>query len=498
MGQALTALGLGQGMGQGLGQGLGWEMMGTGGSGPGRRVWAVGAGAMVVGVGLGVGWWWWRGLWREAGRRKMRFDLAALQEVLRGERLPQMLCNVSVVDENVRAFAEVARRGGKTIRLATKSVRVPWLVWRALSVAPDVFQGLMCYSVDEAAWWVRRGVQDVLVAYPVAQLADVEQAVEVAGEQEQQRAEEGRAGGAGLCLMVDCAEHVALISRVADEAGVTVQVAIDVDASWRPLEGLVHVGAHRSPCRTVADVEALVACIEASRCVRLRGAMSYEAHVAGLPDRSPHDTPLFWALASALKAHSMRVLRAQRAAVRRVLERSCGGGHAGAAAERGPALPLLFNGGGSGSVEAAVADPSLTEVTVGSGIVQSSIFDNYQANFAQPAIAYALRVTRACDPGVVCCHGGGFVASGSHARDKQPLVAAPEHLEPFDAEGFGEVQTPLRDSARATRIGDVVLVRPAKAGEIAERFAEYLILHDDHAEIAHRVPTYRGLGLTFH
>jgi D-serine deaminase-like pyridoxal phosphate-dependent protein len=58
------------------------------------------------------------------------------------------------------------------------------------------------------------------------------------------------------------------------------------------------------------------------------------------------------------------------------------------------------------------------------------------------------------------------------------------------------VQTPFEVPMNVRlRIGDPVLVRPSKAGEIAERFEEYMCIKD--GEIAFRCKTYRGLGKTF-
>lgn len=45
------------------------------------------------------------------------------------------------------------------------------------------------------------------------------------------------------------------------------------------------------------------------------------------------------------------------------------------------------------------------------------------------------------------------------------------------------------------KLGQPVFFRPAKAGEIAERFNEYLIKQGD--KIVDRVHTYRGLGNEF-
>lgn len=61
-------------------------------------------------------------------------------------------------------------------------------------------------------------------------------------------------------------------------------------------------------------------------------------------------------------------------------------------------------------------------------------------------------------------------------------------------EGAGEVQTPLRTRAPLA-IGDIVLFRHAKAGELAERFNAYHLVRG--SEIVGTEPTYRGEGGCF-
>ncbi len=72
-------------------------------------------------------------------------------------------------------------------------------------------------------------------------------------------------------------------------------------------------------------------------------------------------------------------------------------------------------------------------------------------------------------------------------------------MKPTSGEAFGEVQTPLLvPPALRGRLqpGDPVFFRPAKAGEIAERFNEYLLKRG--TEIVGRAKTYRGLGHCFY
>jgi D-serine deaminase-like pyridoxal phosphate-dependent protein len=47
----------------------------------------------------------------------------------------------------------------------------------------------------------------------------------------------------------------------------------------------------------------------------------------------------------------------------------------------------------------------------------------------------------------------------------------------------------------SVRLGDPVFFRHAKAGELAEHFAEYLLVRG--SRIEGRVPTYRGMGKCF-
>ena len=90
-------------------------------------------------------------------------------------------------------------------------------------------------------------------------------------------------------------------------------------------------------------------------------------------------------------------------------------------------------------------------------------------------------MTRSSQPDHVTCQSGGFIASGPTEADKAPVPFLPEGLKPTRGEGFGEVQTPLLvPPALRGKLqpGDPVFFRPAKAGEIAERFQEYLLVQD--------------------
>eukprot|EP00054_Salpingoeca_dolichothecata_P018422 m.113183 g.113183 ORF g.113183 m.113183 type:complete len:216 (+) comp22866_c0_seq2:871-1518(+) len=214
--------------------------------------------------------------------------------------------------------------------------------------------------------------------------------------------------------------------------------------------------------------------------------MAYEAQISGLPDRIPFDSGISFA-ATVLKIFSRPDVISKRAAVLSFLH------------EQRHELEF-FNGGGTGSMQFTSNDASVTEVAAGSGLLQASIFDNFWANQCRSAFTFALRCTRTSQNGkIITCQSGGFIASGQIHQDKAPQLLLPTNLSTLPNEGMGEVQTPLtvaRHKDNAVRIGDPVFFRPAKAGEIAERFREYIIIDQANGSVI-RVPTYRGLQQAF-
>jgi len=157
---------------------------------------------------------------------------------------------------------------------------------------------------------------------------------------------------------------------------------------------------------------------------------------------------------------------------------------------------------GTGSLQSTLTDESVTEVAFGSGLLHARIFDLFQSKMCQPALFFALTVTRKPQPDIITCQSGGFIASGSTGPDKSPVAHIPAELKPLDGEGFGEVQTPL--SCRACpfplHVGDPVFFRSAKSGEIAEHFTEYVAFRrtGGKLEVVGQWPTYRGLGQMFY
>ncbi len=401
-------------------------------------------------------------------------DYEALAQLIRDRPLPLMLVDLESLDSNVRRLGAVAKAHGKNLRVASKSIRVPDLIRRVLEVGGEHFRGLMCFSVPEARLLAEHKFDDLLVAYPTVQRSDLDCAAAMVG------------AGTTVTLMIDCPTHVAMLADYWRDNGPAEQplrVCIDQDMSWRP--GKLHIGAQRSPVRTIDDFTELLDALLERPELRLSGVMGYEAQIAGVGDENPF-APLLNPAKKLIKQQSVKDVARKRRQVSELLVR------------RGVRLDF-FNGGGTGSIRTTAEEDWVTEVTAGSGFLQSHLFDYYASNENQPAMCFALQLTRIPQADRVTCQSGGFIASGSADADKAPVPFLPAGLRPDKVEGFGEVQTPLQvpsDLRGKLQPGAPIFFRPAKAGEIAERFNEYLLI--ENGEIRGSARTYRGLGHCFY
>jgi len=384
----------------------------------------------------------------------------ALKRLLADERLPAALVDLDAVDRNVDLLRGIAERQGKTLRIASKSIRHVGLIRRVLERGGPAFQGLMCFTAEEATALADAGLDDLLVAYPTVQRGPLT----ALGERV--------ARGATIHVVVDHPTHLSALDAAGKAAGATLSAIIELDVSARFM-GAVHLGARRSPLRTGADCVALARAAEGLPRVRIGGLMAYEGHIASLVD-----TPLH---RNFKRLVGPRVARGRAAAVT-------------ALRAAGFELPLV-NGGGTGSAHRTAAEGCVTEITAGSAFLCPHLFDGFDDLPLEPAAWFALRVCRCSDPKMVTCAGGGYVASGEAGRSRLPIPVLPEGLSLIGLEGAGEVQTPLRCRGPVPEIGDPVLFRHAKAGELAERFATYLLLRE--GELVAREPTYRGQGWCF-
>lgn len=377
---------------------------------------------------------------------------------------PLMVVDLDAFDANAADL--VRRAGGTPIRIASKSLRIPALISRAL--ASPGFRGVLGYTLAEAMWLVERGISDdVVVAYPTVDRAALLRLVE------------SPSAAARITLMVDSVDHLDVIDSVRSSKAVPVRIALDVDAGLR-VAGR-HLGPKRSPLFEPSAVLGLARQVIDRPGFQLVGVMTYEGQVAGLADDLPGQRARSFAVRR-VKALSVTQLQARRAAIATGLHELA---------------PLEFwNAGGSGSLETSSADPTVTEVTAGSGLLVPGLFDHYRAFEPRPAAFFGAPVTRRPGPGMVTVHGSGLVASGAVGPDRLPTPWAPAGLALTPLEGAGEVQTPLAgDAADRLRVGDLVWFRHAKSGELFEHTPTCHLIADD--RIVDSATTYRGHGLAF-
>ncbi|MGZ5311728.1 MAG: amino acid deaminase/aldolase [Solirubrobacterales bacterium] len=394
--------------------------------------------------------------------------LERYEEALRGTQAPFAFLDLDAVWSNA---ADMLRRAnGKPIRIATKSVRSLPVLRRLLELDRG-FQGLLTFTLPETLWLWEQGMRDLVLAYPTADTACLTRLARLTAEHPDD----------APVVMVDSVEHLDLIEQASSSFVAPIRVAIDVDLSWWPLNGLLKIGPKRSPVRKPFQAAALAREIERRRHTTLVGLMAYEGQIAGVGDNVPGKS-VNNALVRAMQSRSWRDVRERRGEI------------VGAVSE---VTELEWvNGGGTGSIELTAAEPAVSEIAAGSGFYAPLFCDHFRSFRLSPAAMFALPVVRKPSARVATALGGGYPASGPGGRDRLPLPHLPAGLRLDPREGAGEAQTPLRGApAELLSVGDRVYFRHVKAGELCERFDRLHLVAG--AAIRDEVPTYRGEGKAF-
>jgi D-serine deaminase-like pyridoxal phosphate-dependent protein len=387
------------------------------------------------------------------------------RQVFRDTPMPFAFVDLDRLGANADQIARRAR--SKRVRLGTKGVRCAALLRSILRHSPQ-FAGLMCFSAAEAVFLSRKGFDDLLLAYPVWQRAQLEAVCdEVRGAKK-------------IVVTFDSAAQLERLDAIAAARGARLPVCLDLDVASR--FPFLHFGAHWSEISTRRQIESICRELDRRKQVKLVGLLGYEAQIAGLPDEVDGEF-LRNRVVRLLKSVSAREVRRTRAIAVETL------GRAGHRLE-------LVNGGGTGSLDSNALDQSVTEVTAGSGFYAPGYFDHYRGFRHLPAAGYAVEITRKASSGRMVCHGGGYNASGVANALKEPVPWLPEGVELTRHEGAGEVQTPIRyRGEERLELGDPIFFRHAKAGELCERVN---VLHLVSAgRIVERAATYRGEGMCF-
>lgn len=393
-----------------------------------------------------------------------------LRSIIKGQRLPLALVDLDAFDENLDFAAAKAANAGKRIRIGTKSLRCLPLMERILAHPSSAFHGFLTFTAEETAFLADSGHDDFILAYPTVQASDMDILAWIVKQ------------GRLISVMVDHVQHLDILNQAGKKNGLIFNACLEIDMAYRPLPNM-HLGLRRSPIRTPEQAVSLVRHAKKLSNVKIDSVMGYEGHIAGTNDNYPHQGLKNFFL-RAIKKASVRELTNRRQAVIRSIK------------EAGLELRIV-NGGGSGSLVSTLADESITESTIGSGLYASGLFHHFKEVRFQPSAFFALQVVRFPKSGMLTCAGGGYIASGAIDKSKLPLPVMPIGLKYVDLEGAGEVQTPLilpKDSPTID-LGDPIFFQHAKAGELCERFNEILLIQG--GKIIDTVKTYRGEGMSF-
>lgn len=397
----------------------------------------------------------------------MQRNYAYYKQILSGNTYPLCFLDLDLLHENI---VEIKKRvsTAKTIRIASKSIRSVEVLKMILASDKQIFKGLMCFSMAEAVFLSQKGFDDLLVAYPSLQEKLIEDLCD-----------EIKKGKTITCI-VDSRIHIDVIQAVARKLNVIVPVCLDIDMST-DFPGL-HFGVWRSSLFTKDQVMQLVDYIQKNDHVKIDGLMGYEAQIAGVGDNMPGQV-LKNRVVQFLKNKSQKEIRTRREQIVKAIN------------EKG--IPLRFvNGGGTGSIEQTCAENVVTEIAVGSALYSPALFDYYKRFKHKPALAFAIEIVRNPKEGLYTCHGGGYIASGSVGKEKLPIPYLPQEIKLLENEGAGEVQTPfIYTGNEKLQLGDPIIMRHAKAGELCERFNDLLLISN--GKIINKALTYRGEGKCF-
>lgn len=253
---------------------------------------------------------------------------------------PALVVDMDRLEANVAAMAARAARAGVTLRPHAKTHKSAFIA--ALQKRHGAV-GACCAKVGEAEALHAEGVRGILVTSPVATEALALRCVDLARSDPD------------FMVTVDHSQGVEHLKAAAEQAGVTVNLVVDVD-----------VGLGRTGVASVADAVVLATAISASPMLRFKGVQGYGGHwqhMKGAADR-------------------LAAIRSGMTRLAEVVEQLRS---AGLTCE-------IITGGGTGSFEADVEIGLLSELQPGSYVFMDNQYVDALAGDPDGAFATALTV----------------------------------------------------------------------------------------------------------
>lgn len=175
---------------------------------------------------------------------------------------PALLVDLDLLSANVRRFASIAERAGVRLRPHIKTHKTIEIARMQLSAGAG---GITCAKVSEAEVYAEAGITDIFIAYPV-----------IGREKARRAAQLSRR--CHLIVGVESAVGVRHLSEAASEAGVTLNVRVELDS------GLKRTGI------APEAAEQLCRQIQAAQGLQLDGIFTFRgASFPGAPTRDPQE-----------------------------------------------------------------------------------------------------------------------------------------------------------------------------------------------------------------
>jgi len=384
-----------------------------------------------------------------------------LKNLVKNKKFPLAICDLDAFNQNLERVGKFLRTTKKSLRLCTKSVRVPELVNKVEK--EDFVNGIFTYNSAEALFYAENyKIKDILMGYPTMSKVDAEELCQAANVDDVR-----------ISVMVDDTKQIDLLDEIAVKNSVELDILIEIDVADKLLGR--NVGVLRSPIRKPEVVVSLARFINKKSQLHFRGIMGYEAQNASIGD----DKMLF----RYAKKRSRKKVNVWR---QNTVDALITAGF----------QPEVVNGGGSGCFQETAIESSITEIGIGSLLFKSHIFDSINSlNEFLPSMFFVLQIVRKPKINIATAFSGGYVSSGSVRA--LPISVIPKNLKSSKDEGFGEVQTPFifNPNQIELNLGDPILCRFGKAGEPLEHFNEVLIYSK--GELIDIYKTYRGYGKRF-
>jgi D-serine deaminase-like pyridoxal phosphate-dependent protein len=188
-------------------------------------------------------------------------DYFYYRDLFKGRRLPLAFVDLDRFDANVDYVADTQKHSGKTIRVASKSIRCPDLIRRVFDKGGPTFKGILAFTLEEGALLADQGFDDIIVAYPTVQRSDMDLMADIA------------ARGTRIALVVDSAAQLKCLAQAGRQSGVILDACLEIDMSYRPVGRSIHLGVRRSPLREPDQAVRL-----ARRAADLEGVAHHRRH----------------------------------------------------------------------------------------------------------------------------------------------------------------------------------------------------------------------------